>query len=338
MSGLVFLDLHVPSNETSGKASVLATTTDRFGKFFFVNANGDGLSLFVDLDRLDLSWLKGLRDKCLDVVTPADDVDFLVVELANNILHTCSTKSYTGTDWIDLFVSTVNSNFGAVSGLASEGTNFHRAISNLADLRFEKTTNEIGMTAGKYDLGSTRSVLYGYNVRANAITDVVVLSGNSFALAHDALELSKVDENVTTLETANRSTDDVAGTILELVVNHFLLRLPKTLHHSLLRSLSRDATEVGRSDVDLKFIFHINSRLETSGSEDVDFVIGTFDPVFYEKSGKGFDITLVWIDVNTEIASGANALFRGRQECRLESFHHRFAFDTFLLLVVFEKC
>ena len=336
--GLVLLHLDIPSHQSSGEAGILPTTPDGLGKFFFVHLHGDGVVFLVDFDRLDLRRLERLRNERVNVVAPADDIDLLVVQLADDVLDACPAQTNACAHRIDLLVGAVDSHLGPVASLTGEGANLDSPVGDFADLGLEETTDEIGMAARKNDLRSTRTVLDCDDVGPDAVPDVVFLGRNPLTLPHDALELAQVDKDVATLEPSYGSADDIPGTILELVVDHFLLRLAQALHHRLLRGLGGNPPEVCRGDIDLDFVFDDDSGLEPSSRENVDLVVGIIDAVTHDQRGKRADVSLVRIDVNPHLTSRSDTLARGRQKSGLESFHHGFPLDPLLLLVILEKC
>src|SRR3954470_21471503 len=102
------------------------------------------------------------------------------------------------------------------------------------------------MAARNDDLRSANAVLDRDDIRAQAIADVVVLNHDAFALRHDGFELAEVENHIRAVEAANRAADNLAGAILELLVDHLLLDLADALHHRLLRRLRGNAAEVLR--------------------------------------------------------------------------------------------
>ena len=155
---LILLHLHIPTDETGGEAGVLATTADRFGEFLFVHFHEDGFLRLVDRDGLDLGGLERLGHERADVVAPANDVHFLVVQLADDILDPGTAQTDAGTDRIDFFVGAVDRDLGAVSSLASERADFDGAVGDFADLRLKEAAHKIRMAARKDDLGAACAI------------------------------------------------------------------------------------------------------------------------------------------------------------------------------------
>ncbi len=261
----ILLHLNIPADETSGETGILTATTDGFGKFFLVHLHEDGLFLLVDGDGLDLGGLEGLGHEGLEVIAPADDVDFLVVQFTDDVLHSRSAKSDTGAYGIDFLVGAVDRHLGAVARFPGERTDLDSTVGDLAHLGLEKAADKIRMAARKDDLGTARTVLHSHDVGADTVTHVVFLGGDTLALVHDPLELTKIDVDIASLKPSHGATDDITSPILVFLVDHLLFRLAETLHHRLLRSLRGDTTEIRRRDVHLDFGTHVDTRASDGG-------------------------------------------------------------------------
>src|SRR5215471_15760653 len=94
------------------------------------------------------------------------------------------------------------------------------------------------------------SVFHCHNVRAEAVTDVVIFHCDSLALRHDSLKFPKVENDIRAIEPAHGATNNFPRAILKLLVNHFLFSLTDSLHHGLLCSLRRNAPEIFWRDFD----------------------------------------------------------------------------------------
>ena len=92
--------------------------------------------------------------------------------------------------------------------------------------------------------GPRGAVFHGDDVGAEAVADVVILGLDPLAGGHDGLEFAEVDDDIRALEPADGAVDDLAGAVLELVINHLLLHLADALHHRLLGGLGGDAAEI----------------------------------------------------------------------------------------------
>jgi hypothetical protein len=132
------------------------------------------------------------------------------------------------------------------------------------------------MAAGEDDFRSAAFIFHRKHIGTDAVADVVILALDSLAIRHDALEFSEVDHDIIALEAADGAGNDVASAVLELLVNHFLLRLAEALHHCLFGSLYGDAAEVLGSDVEFLCIADLCSRVFFSrGSKRnlIEFVV-----------------------------------------------------------------
>src|SRR4029077_10134175 len=120
---------------------------------------------------------------------------------------------------------------------------------------------------------ATYTVFYRHHVRAEAITDIVIFHRDSFALRHDCFEFPKVENDIGTVESAHGATDDFARAILKLLVNHLLLSLPNPLHHRLLCSLRRDASEIFRRDFDFQNLTDVRIWFDSTRLRELDFIL-----------------------------------------------------------------
>src|SRR5262249_61593900 len=107
------------------------------------------------------------------------------------------------------------------------------------------------------------------------------------------------------------STDNFAGTVLKLLVNHFLLSLPNSLHHGLLCSLRRDASEIFRRDFDFYSLTHVRVRFDFTRLRELDFILRIGYLINDNQICERADFASLAVDVDTQIAGGPNALFRG---------------------------
>src|SRR4029077_21210484 len=130
--------------------------------------------------------------------------------------------------------------------------------------QFEESPNEIRMAARDNDHRAANSIVDRDDVGTQAVSDVVVFHHDAFTLRHNRLELSKIENHVRTIESANRAADDLARAVLELLVDHLFLDLANALHHRLLGSLSGDAAEVSRGDLNLNRLTELNIGLQAA--------------------------------------------------------------------------
>src|SRR5262249_17293363 len=83
----------------------------------------------------------------------------------------------------------------------------------------------------------------------------------------------KVENDIGTVESPDRATDNFARAILKLLVNHLLLSLPNPLHHGLLCGLRRNASEILRRDFDFYGLAHVGVRLDLTRVRELDFIL-----------------------------------------------------------------
>ena len=241
---LVLADLDVPVHQLGSESRILSPATNRLAQIFLIHGHIDHLVLLVQGDGPDQRRFESVGHEGFRFVTPADDVHLLVVEFAHDILHPRSTQADAGTDRIHLLIIAENCHLGPVAGLPRDPADFHRLIRNLAHLRLKEPSHEIRVTAGENNFRTPELVVHGDHIRPDTISDVVVLGRHSLPRRHAGFELSEVDHDIVLFKAPYRSTHDVAGAILELVIDHLLLGLAQPLHHGLLGSLHRNTPEI----------------------------------------------------------------------------------------------
>ena len=179
------------------------------------------------------------------------------------------TQAPTG---IDLRVVGMDGDLGAVAGLAGDAADFHGAVGDFADLGLEQAPDEIRVAAGQDDLRARGLVFDRHHVGADPVADVVFLGRHPLPRRHHALELAEVDHHIAALEAADRARHDVAGAVLELLVDHLLLGLAQALHHRLLGRLRRDPPEILRRHVELHRVAGLAVRIAARGQFERHFV------------------------------------------------------------------
>src|SRR5439155_838421 len=112
---------------------------------------------------------------------PADNIHFLVVQLANNILHPLPTQTDARTDRIDFFIACPNGEFGAEPGLAGDPFDFDGAVIDFRNFELEELDNEARVSPGQDDLGPVRTLLDGFDIAADAFADLILFGGHASA-------------------------------------------------------------------------------------------------------------------------------------------------------------
>ena len=303
---LVTANLHIPAHQAGGQPGVLALAADGLAEVIFADRDRDDFLLLVDCDRDQLGGLECLADQLRWILTPAYDIDLLVIELADDVLHAGSAHPDASTDGIDLRVIAPDGDLGAETRFAGDGADVHGVIGNLVYLSLKQAADEIRVAARKDNLRAAAFVLHRKHVTTDAVTDIVIFTLHPLLVRHDALELAEIDHHVVALEAAHRSGNDVARTVLELLVDHFLLRLAEALHHRLLCSLDGDAAEILRGNIELKCSADLRRSvllLCKAYRNLVELVL----VVVIGNDGKGSEnsgITFLGINVSTQLLDG----------------------------------
>ena len=134
---LVLLDDKVHTHEAGGEAGILTAATDGLGELFFADGEVGLLLVLIDGDADDFDGLQRLADELGGIALPANDVHFLVVELANDVFHAGTTQAHAGTHGVYFLIGAMDGHFRAVTGLAGDAGDLDGAVTDLADFEFK---------------------------------------------------------------------------------------------------------------------------------------------------------------------------------------------------------
>ena len=233
----------------------------------------------------------------------------------------------------------MNGDLRAETRLAGEDFQFHRAVGDLADLKFEKSAHKIRMAAGKDDFRSAIAALHRDHIGAQAVADIVFLGEHTLAGRHDAFEFPEIDDHIRALEAANRACHNLAGAIFELVINHFPLDLAKALVDRLTGCLSGDAAEIAWRHLDLDLLARLGVGLDGAGLGKQNLLMRAGDFFSRDKLCHGTNGAALRIDLDAELAGArGETFFRSRQDGCGNSFHEDIAFDALLTLQQVQHC
>ena len=227
-----------------------------------------------------------------------------------------SAHADAGADRIDFLVRAGDGDLGPIAGLARDAANLHRAVVDLADFEFEESPDEIRMAARNDDLRAANPVFDRHDISAQPVADIVVFDHDAFALRHDRFEFSEIENHIRAIETPDRSADDLARAILELLINHFFLDLADALHHRLLRGLGGDASKILRRHFHFHFVADRRVRIDLARLGNGNLVRRIGDVIDHEQFGQGADLAGLRIDIDAKIARGARHSFSKRKEGR----------------------
>src|SRR5206468_133292 len=178
----------------------------------------DAVRLVVERDLARDRRLERLDDHFARVGIILDDVDLLAAELADDRLHPGAARADARPHRIHFRIGADHGDLRAVTGLAREGLDFHRAIGDLGHLELEQAANELRARPAQNDLGTTRCALDFHQDATDALPRLVFFAGDLFLARHDGFRLAEVDEQVVALAAPHGAGDDVAHLVLEVVV------------------------------------------------------------------------------------------------------------------------
>ncbi len=216
-------------------------------------------------------------------------------------------------------------------------------VGDLVDLSFKKAADEIRVAAGEDDFRAPAFVLHRQHVAADAIADVVVFALDTLAVRHDPLELAQIDHHVVALEAADGAGNDIPRPVLELLVNHFLLRLAEALHHRLFGGLDGDATEVFRCDVKLKGASYFDPGILLLGRAQGHFVELVLMVVIGHNGEGREDSRLTFLRVHLgaeglDCVGTWNHFPISGNEREFKGGHDLVTVDAFFFFVIFDEC
>src|SRR2546423_1869900 len=294
----VAIDVDFPAGQSRSQPRVLAFLADGERELIFVDGNLDALLFRIEHKVLHFRRLKRFEDELLRIGAPTNDVHLLVVQFANDVLYPRAAHADASADRIHFFIRARHRNLGSVTGFARNAADLDGAVVDLAHLELEQTPDEIRMAARDDDLRAADAVLHRDNIGAYPIPHVVILDDDTLALRHDRLEFSEIENHVGPIEPAYGPADDLAGAVLELLINHFLLDLPNALHHRLLRRLGRNPAKVLRR----YFNFHLATdrgvRIDPLRLRNGNLVGRIRDVVDDEQLRQGPDLAGLRIDID----------------------------------------
>src|SRR5579883_1050732 len=254
-----FGDIDAPTGQLGGQARVLSIFADGERQLPLRHRDERGVIRFA---QFHLQWLhrtERVGDEGSRVWTPLDDVDFLVVEFAHNIVDTRAAHPNAGTDGVKPFLAGDNRHFGAAARLAGDGFDLNRSLVDFRYFRLEEAAHEVAMGARDQDL--QHASLYAahvIDVDAQPLPWPVVFGWHFLGDRHDAFHLVdlvqvKIDGPAASgVFARERAEPNLTDPVLDLVVEMLVFRFTNALQNDLLCRLGRDFREdVGRIDVDL---------------------------------------------------------------------------------------
>ncbi len=139
-----------------------------------------------------------------------------------------------------------HADLGAAAGIAGGGLDLDDAVVNLRHFLREQFLHEVGMGARQEDLRAPILAADGKDQRAGAVADADHLARDLLVAADDALGAAEIDDDMAELDALDDAGDDLAGTVLELLILALALGIADLLEDHLLGGLGGDAAELDR--------------------------------------------------------------------------------------------
>src|SRR5205823_5393706 len=309
--GCVLADIDLPASQSRSQPRVLPFFPDCERKLIFIHGNLHAFLLSIENEVLYLCRLKRFQNVFLWIGAPADDIDLFVIQLADDGFDAGAAHANTRAHGIHFFVRAPDCDLGAITCFSRDAANLHGAVRDFAYFQLEKSAHKIGMATRHDNLGAADTVFHGDDVRAKPVAHVVIFYYHSLALRHDGLKFSKIENDIGTIETPHRSTDDFARAIFEFLVDHFFLGLANPLHHRLFCRLRRDASKILRCHFHFDGVADLRIRLDLARFQQIDFILRIRDFVDYQEVSQCSDFPRLRIDVDTQIARSTHTLLGG---------------------------
>ena len=227
---------------------ILTLVADGKAQLLVGNRNTAALGLAgqqLDLD--DLGRAQGGGDELGNILTPADDIDLLAVQLLHDLLHADAAGTDAGADGIDIGVLAPDGQLGAGTGLAGDGLDLNGAVIDLGNLQLKHTLDKAGMGAADGDAGAAVRCQNIHDIDLHGLTLGEGLAGDLLiAGQHGGAALAQIQHNVAALgvDGDNRGGDQLMCAGLHLAALQVALTLAQTLTDDMLCRLGGNAAKL----------------------------------------------------------------------------------------------
>src|SRR5438552_16384131 len=106
--------------------------------------------------------------------------------------------------------------FRTKTGLSRNAFDFDRSVIDFRDLKLKQFDDKLRIRSRKNDFRTVNAIFHRLDIATDAFADLILFSGNPFAIWQQRFVFAEINANIRTLETAHSSADDVANAILEL--------------------------------------------------------------------------------------------------------------------------
>ena len=159
---------------------------------------------------------------------------------------------------------------------------------------------------------------------------------DAFTGWHDGLKTSEIDNHIGTLEAPNGAANNFPGTILELVIDHFLLGLADALHHRLFGGLRGNTPEVFWGYLHVDHVADDDLRFDGASLAQRNLIVVVGHGFHDDQTGHGTDLPRLAIDVDAQFACGSNGCLGRGEQGILHGLHEDLAPNTLLTFKIIQ--
>ncbi|MNR33547.1 hypothetical protein D3C85_1512290 [compost metagenome] len=139
------LNIDLPARQLSRKARILALDTDR-ERELIVRYDNAGHLLLLEHDNLQhFGRAERVRNIFVNIFRPADDIDLLAFQLADDRLYAHALRTDARTDRIHFAVAGVDCDFRTETRFTGDGTNLDYAVINFRNFQLEQPLQQAWM-------------------------------------------------------------------------------------------------------------------------------------------------------------------------------------------------
>src|SRR5579875_333342 len=253
-----FRDIDTPPGQFGGEASVLPIFADGERELLLRHGDERGVIGLTQLHPERFDRTERVGDEGGRVWTPLDDIYFLIVEFAHNVVDARPPHPDAGADGVKPFLACDICHFGAATRLACNGLDFDRPLVDFWYFRLEKAAHKVAMGTRDQNLQhTTLDAAHIVDIDAQALPRTIAFGWYFLGRRHDAFNFVSLIEVKINGPTAHgvfareRTKTNLTNPVLDLIVKMLVLRFTDALQDDLLGRLRRDFGEdVGRIDVD----------------------------------------------------------------------------------------
>ena len=220
-----------------------------------------------------------------------NDVDFFTVEFVDDSLNTNAFLANAGTDGVDPFLVTGDSDFGSIAGFAGNAFGDNTTGANFRDFAGKEGGNKTGIGTANDDLLALEGIANVRQENREARIEAVIFVSDLFLGGHDSLAATDIDNDVFAIHSLDHTGNDFTEAVFEFSDGGGFFGFTNGLKNDLFGSLGGDAAKTGGGDIDEV----LGGSISLAGFE---FELATFGikidgnhfPVFLDFLGLAFEI------------------------------------------------